>query len=150
MSKKNEQLVFSISEIANKNPGASLTYNLNGTEIDLSEYDINVKGPVEGKIEIMKIEKEYNVAIKDFKMTAGLICEKCLKKFDFQIDIPYTERQYLVTDENFDNRFDFFYVDNKNHQIDIEEFLRQEIILHFPLVAVCSPHCKGINFNQNV
>ncbi|MEK7085982.1 MAG: DUF177 domain-containing protein, partial [Patescibacteria group bacterium] len=28
--------------------------------------------------------------------------------------------------------------------IDLGEFLRQEIILHFPLIPVCSKSCKGL------
>lgn len=143
----NAGLIFNIHEIVNKAPGASVTYNLDGVMPDFSELNIHTKGPIAGKVEIMKIENEYNVSIKNFKMTIELICEKCLEKFDFVVDIPYTEMQFLVTEDHFDNRFDFFYVDAKNHTVDIEEFLRQEIILHFPLVAVCSPHCKGINLN---
>lgn len=148
MNKKIEQpLAFDIHDISNKAPGAELTYILNGIELDLSKFDIQLKGPITGKVSIMKIEKEYNVVIKDFKATVELICEKCLEKFDLKIEIPSAERQFLITDDAFENRFDFFYADTKNHQVDIEEFLRQEIILHFPLVAVCSPHCKGINLN---
>lgn len=143
----NPSLIFDVYEIANKAPGASVTYNLDGVDLDLSKFDIHTKGPIEGKVVIMKIEDEYNVSIKDFKTTVELTCEKCLEKFDFVVDIPYTEMQFLITGDHSDNGFDFFYVDTKTHTVDIEEFLRQEIILHFPLVAVCSPHCKGINLN---
>jgi len=140
-------LIFDIHNLGNRAPGASISYKLDGIEPDLSKYNIHLKAPIEGEIEIMKVETEYNVAIKNFKTTVELICEKCLEKFDFIIEIPYTEMQFLVSTEAFENRFDFFYANTKNHTVDIEEFLRQEIILHFPLVAVCSPHCKGINLN---
>lgn len=140
-------LLFDIFDIANKGPGAEITYDLEGIEPDFSKYDVHVKGPIEGKLEIMKIENEYNVAIKGVKMVVELICEKCLEKFEFKVEIPYAESQFQVADTKSENSFDSFYVDTKNHQVDIEEFLRQEIILHFPLVAVCSPHCKGINLN---
>ncbi|EKD49946.1 MAG: hypothetical protein ACD_63C00003G0001, partial [uncultured bacterium] len=45
---------------------------------------------------------------------------------------------------------DLSYVDVKNWTLDITEFLRQEIILHFPLIPVCSTRCKGINLEKNV
>ncbi len=141
------QLSFNTHDIDNKGPGASVVYKLDGVEVDFSKHNLTVKGPISGTVEIMKIENEYNVSIKDFEATFELQCDKCLGKFDFQVEIPYMERQFLITDDKFENRFDFFYADTKTHSIDVEEFLRQEIILHFPLIAVCSPHCKGINLN---
>lgn len=138
-------LVLSISDLANKGKGASIQYSLD-TPVDFNDPDIHPKSNLTCKVEIMKIENEYNVAVKNLVLIVERICDKCLKKFKYKIEIPYAEAQYLITDEAFENRFDFFYADIKNKEIDISEFLRQEIILHFPLVAVCSPHCKGINY----
>jgi uncharacterized protein len=35
-------------------------------------------------------------------------------------------------------------IDKNKLEIDLTEALRQEIILHFPVVQVCSTRCKGL------
>ena len=39
---------------------------------------------------------------------------------------------------------DVFLINKKDMTVDLSEVLRQEILLHFPLIPVCSKSCKGL------
>ena len=62
-----------------------------------------------------------------------------------KVNLKSFEKQFLLhKPEIIDDLNDIYLVETKNMTIDLTEALRQEIILHFPVVRVCSIHCKGI------
>lgn len=118
---------------------------------------INAESGIKGRLEIMKIDEGVNVRIEHAEINVKFICGRCLKAFVKTIVIPAAERQFLLDapkkpkDPN-----DTFFIDKKKQKIEISEMIRQEIILHFPIISVCSRSCKGIcehcgkNRNNNV
>ncbi len=114
------------------------------------EYDgLNLISNAIGKLEIMKIEEGFNVKVSDLKVKVEVPCDKCLKKIEEEILVDFAERQYLMTepDQTLESKVDsndIYLVNKKEQTIDLGEFLRQEIILHFPSIPVCSKSCKGL------
>ena len=141
-------LVFDIAELAIKPQGSTDEYVLD-TQFTLSDPDIKPKTNLKGKVKIMKLDQEFNVEFKDLEVGLELECQKCLEPFTQKIEIQFAEKQYAVTKSPGEDRDEIGYVNTKNHTIDIGEFLRQEIILHFPLIPVCSTHCNGINLQND-
>jgi len=145
MNKKVEQnqnpgLTFSVAELLRKSQGATDEYTLNA-EVSFDKNEIETKGKLKGKVKIMNIEKAVNVQVKDVEIKVVFTCSKCLEKFTETIRIPFAERQFdFAEKEGLKDEFDSFYVNMKSYTLNIEELLRQEIILHFPLVPVCSTH----------
>ena len=134
-------LRFKIGELLDKPLGTSINYTLEG-EIELDE--LVFKSDLYAKVELMKIEKAINVAVSDLEIKAQIPCDKCLKEFDFDVNIDFIERQfYFKAPKNEDTR-NIYVADMKRTEVDISEMLRQEINLHFPPVAVCFSHCKGM------
>ncbi|MFH1284019.1 MAG: DUF177 domain-containing protein [Candidatus Peregrinibacteria bacterium] len=135
-------LIFDISHLISAPTGENETYSFEGPAV----FDgIDLASDVSGKIEIMRIENGVNVAARDIKAKANLRCEKCLGSFTEEIEVKFAERQFLlekpeeITDPN-----DTYFVDKIHLTIDLTEMLRQELILHFPVILVCSTRCKGI------
>lgn len=141
-------LTFDIAELAKKPQGTSDEYAVNA-EIELDDPDITPKGNLKGIVAIMKTDNEFNVQLKDIVIDLEFECAKCLNKFSQNLLIPFAEKQYIIKREKTENRDEIGYVETKNQTINIEEFLREEIILHFPLIPVCSTHCNGINLENN-
>ena len=93
----------------------------------------------------MRIEEGVNARLTDVEMLIGGRCDKCLKKIDNKVHIDEMERQFFLHKPSYiEDTNDTFFIDEKTFTIDLTEPLRQEIILHFPLVQVCSKSCKGI------
>ena len=95
----------------------------------------------------MKIDREFNVQLRNMEIDIQLQCAKCLENYTQKVRISLAEKQYAVDKPQREFREEIGYVDVKHQTIDIKEFLRQEIILHFPLVPVCSTHCPGISLD---
>ncbi len=136
-------------------------------KLDLSEL-IKSTGAVipfhfEGEIEVEGVEL-LSPVVADFKFSnthRSIIiegeldvsilaeCVRCLKHFPLSIHFPFQEvytRQDLMLDtkgnlvtEDEDIRSIF-----EGHNLDLSEFLRQNIILALPSAPLCSPDCKGL------
>ena len=130
-------LTFDIADLLKRGQGATDEYSLD-TKIDLEEEEIVPQGHLKGKVEIMKIEGEFNVQVRDVEIELELKCGKCLETFTQNITIPFAEHEYLVEKIKGDKREEISLIDRKNRTLNISEFLRQEIILHSPLIPVCS------------
>ncbi|PKL36715.1 hypothetical protein CVV38_02315 [Candidatus Peregrinibacteria bacterium HGW-Peregrinibacteria-1] len=136
-------LKFDIGELLDRLLGTSISYSF--SEPSLYE-DFDTQTTLDGKLDIMRIEKSLNVIIRDFETTIVFpSCSRCLQEFTLPIKIEHAERQFYIKEpQDLDDPNDFYLVDLKHQQIDISEMLRQEIILHFPTFLVCSNSCKGI------
>jgi uncharacterized protein len=132
--------IFSIGELLKAEQGKQIKFNFKGKHI--------LSKAVKGEIIFMRIDEGIHVLLKNVELYTELECVKCLEKYNQYINIAQTERVYFFEKQtNEEDKFDTFYVDMKSLTIDITEFLRQEIILHFPLIPVCSKSCKGLCIN---
>lgn len=129
-----------------------------GQDVTKQSFDINerlefcdpgdpdVQSSVTGKGLFLKLPHEIHVKLSDLKTTAKVQCSRCLIDFEYTILVPVAAREFVVDlpehaigeDEQVE------YVNRDRNQIDLEPMIRQEIILHFPPAALCSPHCRGL------
>jgi uncharacterized protein len=61
-----------------------------------------------------------------------------------EVTVPQAECEFSSHREHDDLLNDIYYIDTKDKTVDLSEVFRQEIILHFPLIPVCSKRCKGL------
>lgn len=136
------QLIFNISQLIDQSTGTRETYSF---EIPLAFEGFTTKSDTSGKADIMRMDEGFNAKLDEVEVDIQFECERCLKKFTKNIAITMAERQFLFkSPEKIDDPNDLYLVNNKDSTIDLSELLRQEIILHFPLIPVCSKSCKGI------
>ncbi len=144
MYTKIEQLGFDVADLVKREQGSTDKYNLD-QPLELDDPDINPKSNLKGHVTIMALDREFNVQLRDMEVDVEQTCSRCAESYIQKVEIPFAEKQYAIDQQNTDERPDLGFVDLKHHSIDISDFLRQEIILHFPLIPVCSTHCQGIN-----
>jgi len=135
-------LTLKVASLVDQTIGTNETYSFEGpAKLEGVEANSDIKG----RVEIMRIDEGVNVVVKDTEISVKLNCEKCLKPITPKIKLDNFEKQFLLQKPNeIDDPNDTYLVETKNMTIDLTEALRQEIILHFPVVRVCSIHCKGI------
>lgn len=113
--------------------------------------DINLKSPITANLMMVKVKDGVIALINDLEVDIGFTCNKCNESFIKKIKIESFERQFhshpLAKDED---SLEIFQISMKDLSIDLTEALRQEIILHFPMIPVCSEHCKGLCFKCKV
>lgn len=132
-----------IGTIWNSGQGATFRDEVNlkpdlGSEIILSS-------PLQSELLLVRMKEGVTTVLENLHTTVNFHCSRCLEPFEYSIDIPTTERHfYEVEPERDFDPMESFLINKKEMSIDLTEALRQEIILHFPLIPVCSEHCKGL------
>ena len=91
----------------------------------------------------------------DASAVVALECQRCLDTFDESVDIRFDEEfrvaydvrngKEIAADTDGDERFTI----TENHEVDIREPLRQELIVGLPMRPTCGPDCQGPPAIQN-
>ena len=141
----NYGFIFDIGDLIKEDQGTAQSFDINvKRKIDLGKEG-SLNSPVNAKIILMRVDEGINVEIENLQVKMEFICARCMNRFEQKVNVPHAERMFFFNKQKGDiDVFDTFYVDMKNMTIDITDFLRQEIILHFPLIPVCSKSCKGL------
>jgi len=142
---RQDGFVFKSGDLVHEKQGTRIAFEIK--ERLGFDFGLNIK-PVSlfsAEIVFMKIDGGIHAHIKNAHIDFEFTCTKCGKKYTEEVYVDEAERVYFFErrKENGDV-FDNYYVDLKNMTIDISEFIRQEIILHFPTIPVCSSSCKGL------
>jgi uncharacterized protein len=96
--------------------------------LDLETGAVKFRGPLRVKAEVQKIT---NAVIARVQLNAelSLVCSRCLKeyelKFDKEIKLDYE-------------------IEKGEHQVDLDPDIREDIILEYPLKALCKADCRGL------
>jgi uncharacterized protein len=122
-------------------------------KISLNDDDIALTAPVRAKLKLVNTGTSVLVS-GSLKTTARLDCSRCLKKFDMPVDINI-EEEYVKSLENsscdseneeFDEvelkDKDMVFEIDENNIIDLDEAIRQNILVSFPIKVLCSKTCK--------
>lgn len=142
MTKNN--LAINVGSLVEALEGEHATIHID-EKVDFHEKSLPGLTHVKAKIDIMKLEDELNITAENFGTKINFVCSKCLKPFTHEIKIPFAERQFLFNrPAGAEDLDDLYLVDMKNTTIDLTELFRQEILLHFPFIPLCSLKCKGL------
>jgi len=97
--------------------------------IGLEEESVSFSHPVLYELELRRAGKLV-VARGVLSTRVGLTCSRCLKKFDYEVQIPDFKTQVTVEDPA--------------GLIDLTEAVREYIILALPYKPLCDGKCAGI------
>jgi len=138
--------IFEVGDLVHGKQGSHVSFEIEEKlNLDFDSEDAKPVSALLAQVTFMKIDDGIYVGIKDLSVKFEFVCIKCAKKHKEMISVNEAERVYLLKQQHdIPDIFDVYYIDMKNMKIDISEFVRQEIILHFPTIPVCSKSCKGL------
>jgi len=101
--------------------------------------------PLTGDLFLIRLKDGISVILENLHSETELQCLRCLDKFRMPLHVTSTERQFFeeIPERDYDP-FEVFLINREKMAVDLSEMLRQEIILHFPMIPVCSERCKGL------
>lgn len=135
-------ITFKVGDLFRQEQGTSYTYEIDEKcELKLEHEP---KSNIKFKLSLMKLEDGINAHIENLTLTLQFKCERCNIPYNQKIIIKKAERVFYFDKQEADDPMDIFYVNMKDSTLTIDEFLRQEIILHFPSIPVHSNSCKGL------
>ena len=140
-----------ISELL-KNVGNELNIEEEAS-LNFKDDGLLLSGPVAIKISL--INAGETVLLKGRISTRSrLSCCRCLKEFDFPIDIEIEEeyskktvsnRRVSTNNEVELKEEDFIFPISEDNKIDLTEGIRQNIFTSLPIKPLCNKTCKGLN-----
>ncbi len=114
-----------VSRIPDTGVQETATYDPHG--MDMDRDDVRVTGPFTADLLITKSDEELVVAAQIHCLTT-MVCARCLKEFPANI----TPREI------------FSYTVKPTDVVDVTDDVRQEVLLAYPITALCRSDCKGI------
>jgi uncharacterized protein len=104
---------------------------------------------VDGAVLLTRLRDGVMVSVQA-KGLAPLICVGCLREYDQPFDVTFDEEFHQTVDVRtglglgveIDEDGDEFFID-ENHELDLVEPLRQEILVSLPMRPTCGPDCPG-------
>ncbi|MBU0667564.1 DUF177 domain-containing protein [Patescibacteria group bacterium] len=126
-------------------PGGKVESQHFEADLEFDPQEIEVASAVKGEMLLAKVKHEIRAALTNVEVTIKRGCVRCLKSFKQKVKIPVAERSFLDrAPKDKTDLDDIFLINLKDLSIDLYDMIRQEIILHFPLISVCSKSCKGL------
>ncbi|MCC6643413.1 DUF177 domain-containing protein [Candidatus Peregrinibacteria bacterium] len=113
--------------------------------------EIQLDQPISSDLTLIRMKDGVIAILEHLQTSSTLTCSKCLIDFDFQLAVSTTEREFLseAPGRNYDS-MEVFLINPNDMSIDLTETLRQELLLHFPMIPVCSERCKGLCLDCHV
>lgn len=136
-------LTIKIANLLGQPLGAQENYKIEDTEALFDKADFKLKDSVKCDVNLIHIEGGVTVVITDLRTRLEFTCSRCLKEFQYAVKIPQAERQFLFKISK-ESQNENFLIDKNKLEVDLKEMIRQEIILHFPIIPLCSKSCKGL------
>jgi uncharacterized protein len=116
-------------------------------EEKLAIEEVSAASPVKGALQVTKREGEVIVT---GRLTAelSLQCSRCLRDFRRPLDIPVNvvyhpleeiaDERHALRDDEMDMGF------YRGEEIDLQELVREQVLLNMQMKPLCDENCKGI------
>jgi uncharacterized protein len=122
---------------------------LYGMHLDRFELDDDlVASNVEGEVRLIRLAEEL-LLDATVSATVELECDRCLRAYDQPVSIHFSAQYEPTIDvitgrtvSEIDDEEERFSISD-NHEVDMTEPLRQELIVGLPMVARCGRDCPG-------
>ena len=146
---------INVSQLLKESIGSSRKYKVDET-LDIGEDQPGRR--VNGEVSLLRTHR--GVLVKGNLHTGlELTCSRCLRVFDYPMDIAFEEEYIQTIDINSGLPLDSseeigaFAID-EHHEIDLSEAIRQYALLAVPMKPLCQEKCAGLcpecgrNLNQ--
>lgn len=139
-------LKFHVGALLHKPQGALERFDITESHHFESAEELNLTKPVTGRVQLLKLPQEINVQISDLETTAEFQCSRCLSNFSRNIKMPLISREFIIDlpQRDLEEGEEVNYVNKNTNEIELDDMVREELLLHFPEFPLCSKSCKGL------
>ena len=126
-------------------PVTEVVFEETAEELGFDKKEITLVGPVKCEAEIFNLEFRFRVKGK-LAATIDLECGRCLKKIKQKLQ-PKFDLVYVKDGVNEEGELEGAEVDElvlEGNSLDLDEDVRQTLLLELPMAPVCKESCKGL------
>lgn len=123
-------MILDLSDLIEVGMKQEFVKELSVDHIDFRNREIEVKGPLKVRLDVLKAEDSF-VLTGEIKGTLILQCSRCLKYFDYPIEVEISDEMLIEDIEDL-------------HRVNMFPVLTSDIILEIPIKPLHDPDCKGL------
>lgn len=127
-----------VNDILRQGEGSITNFMVEDESPELA--DVKLVEPLNGDLRIVGT-KDGVLAIGELQAAVELECGRCLRTFTHQLTLPLRAEFARQPDE------DSFPIDKKGW-IELDEPVRQELILQLPIQQLCKEDCESIQLKE--
>jgi DUF177 domain-containing protein len=140
---------FNVSQLLLLGPGAVREFDFSEPLPDPAD-ELHLRGPVSGHARLLRTS-EGILAHSDYHTSVALDCSRCLEDLTARVDgeldeefVPSTDIRTGLPLAHETDDADEPNLINEHHEIELDEVLRQNILINLPLHPLCQPDCPGL------
>ncbi len=139
-------LQYNVSQLLKSDVGSTRSYDYEAdAPLDLDE---SVAHDITGHVKFTLTNFGILAAV-EADAVLDLTCARCVEPFQMPIRISFEEEYQPLIDiatglPSTTPRSDTAFSISQNHTIDLDEAIRQHLLLKVELMPLCSPECKGL------
>ena len=142
-------MIYNVAQLLKAPVGATQIVELdNADELNLEDESAKLAGPITGRLRMRRTNQGILVD-GPVEAEVELTCARCLESFILPISFDLEEQFYPTIDvitglslpENDD---ELIFPIDQNHQLDLREALRQNLLLALPMQPICKEDCAGL------
>jgi uncharacterized protein len=142
-------MIYNVAQFLKAPVGAAQVVELdNADELNLEDDSVKLAGPISGRLRMRRTNQGILVD-GPVETTVELTCGRCLESFTLPLSFQLEEQFYPTIDvitglslPESDNEL-IFPID-QNHQLDLREAIRQNLLLALPMQPICKETCAGL------
>lgn len=142
-------MIYNVAQLLKAPVGMMQTVDLDdAAELDLEDESIRLVKPMTGHLRMRRTNQGILVD-GPVEATVELTCGRCLEPFTLSIPLSLEEQFYPTIDvvtgialPEIENEL-VFPID-QNHQLDLSEAIRQNLLLALPMQPICKEDCAGL------
>ena len=142
-------MIFNVAQLLKAPVGATQVVELdNADKLDLEDESVRLAGPINGRLRMRRTNQGILVD-GPVEAEVEITCVRCLDTFTMPVSFDLEEQFYptidVVTGLSLPESDDelIFPID-QNHQLDLREALRQNLLLALPMQPICKETCAGL------
>lgn len=115
-------------------------------QLQFEKTDPKLVAPVQAALECIRMQDEIVVIVRSLDTALQTQCSRCNAICTLPLHVKDSEAHFFMERPQppFDREEIRFFVDMKHSTIDLFPFFREEILLQFPAIPLCSSRCKGL------
>jgi uncharacterized protein len=142
-------MIYNVAQLLKAPVGTAQVVELDpADELELGDESVGLAGPLSGRLRLRRTNQGILVD-GPIEASVALTCVRCLEPFTQSISFVLEEQFYPTIDVNTgislpetDNEL-IFPID-QNHQLDLREAIRQNLLLALPMQPLCKETCAGL------
>ena len=128
-------------------PGGRFSQTYEAAELAFDESELRLIEPVEVKGQTRRQSGQLEVR-GDLHTRVAIPCGRCLKEVQLPVDVEFAERFAATVEWRQDEQHELSQEDLDlgiiDEAIDLDDLVKEEILLALPGHVLCSENCKGI------